>query len=539
MVQPLRLLLVEDSEVDAELLFLQLNRVGYQVDCRRVETAPEFLHALADQEWDLIIADYHLPQFNALEALRIYQASGLDLPFLIVSGTVGEETAVAAMKAGAHDYLMKDNLKRLGPAIARELREFQERSKRRTAEAALQDLQNEQEMRKLKASFFSMLSHELKNPLGAMKTATDLLENHRDKLSAEKVEQYFQTIRSGIEQINQLLNDLLMIGKVESGRLEFQPAPLNVEWFCQELIESVQLSFGLGHFIQLRVHDLRSNPMQTLETRPPDGATGTDVVQWLANHPCYCLLDGDLLRHILLNLLSNAIKYSPEATPILIDLIYSPDLTSPTYASLMADIASMNATLDTTFNPSDPHPAYSPTNGLGVAATNDSINPMPLLEGHWLDGTGQGDAAGTLDAIENPFRATTCLGETISPTSGMNGEPIAPPPPTDLSRPLTMANFGAVERGADGRSPTQSSNGWITIRIQDRGIGIPPEAVTKLFDSFYRAQNVGEIPGTGLGLTIVKQCVELHGGQVTVESTLGVGTVFIVLLPFSSGSSPT
>ncbi len=538
MAQPLRLLLVEDSEEDAELLALELNQAGYQLDCCRVETAPEFVRALADQEWDLIIADYHLPQFNALEALRICQAHGLDLPFLIVSGTVGEETAVAAMKAGAHDYLMKDNLNRLGPAIARELREAQGRAKQRNAEAALQDLQNQQEMRKLKASFFSMLSHELKNPLGAMKTATDLLENHRDKLSAAKVEQYFQTIRSGIEQINHLLNDLLMIGKVESGRLEFQPAPVNVEWFCQELIESVQLSFGLGHFIQLRVHDRRPAPTQTTDNRLPDGATGIDVVQWLANHPSYCLLDGDLLRHILLNLLSNAIKYSPDATPILIDLIYSTDLTSSTYASLMADIATMNATLDTALNP--PHPASN--NVTPPPASSDAVAPPSLLEEHWLDGAAQGEVPGTLESTENTPRSTTWIGTTASSASAVHGETtqaIAPPPPPHLPPTPTVANLGEAERSKAERSPTPSPDGWITIRIQDWGIGIPPEDLTKLFDSFYRAQNVGEIPGTGLGLTIVKQCAELHGGQVTVESTLGVGTVFSVLLPFNSGNSPT
>ncbi len=135
MAKPLRVLLIEDSDFDATLLLRVLAKGGYQLEPTRVETQEQLRVALA-REWDLVIADYNLPQFSAPAALEMVQQTGRDVPFIIVSGAIGEATAVAAMKAGAHDYLMKGNLTRLLPVIERELREADNRAdKRHTSEA--------------------------------------------------------------------------------------------------------------------------------------------------------------------------------------------------------------------------------------------------------------------------------------------------------------------------------------------------------------------------------------------------------------------
>ncbi|HMA38330.1 MAG TPA: HD domain-containing phosphohydrolase [Chloroflexia bacterium] len=135
----LRLLLVEDSPDDAELLFRELRRGGYDLTVERVETGPDLIAALDRGVWDIVIADYSLPHFSALEALALVRQRGADLPFIVASGTIGEDTAVGAMKAGAHDFIVKGNLARLVPAIARELHEARERHARRSAELALRD----------------------------------------------------------------------------------------------------------------------------------------------------------------------------------------------------------------------------------------------------------------------------------------------------------------------------------------------------------------------------------------------------------------
>jgi PAS domain S-box-containing protein len=132
MKTPLRVLVVEDSEFDARMLIRLLNRGGYETEYQRVETADELREALK-KEWDIVLSDYNLPGFNAPQALEIYQEHKLDIPFIIISGGIGEDIAVAAMKAGAHDYLMKGNLARLVPAVERELRESQVRIARHRA----------------------------------------------------------------------------------------------------------------------------------------------------------------------------------------------------------------------------------------------------------------------------------------------------------------------------------------------------------------------------------------------------------------------
>jgi diguanylate cyclase (GGDEF)-like protein/PAS domain S-box-containing protein len=138
MTTPLRLLLVEDSEDDALLLIRHLKQAGYDLTFERVESAESCMNALERGTWDLILADYNLPRFCGLDALQMCKKMGVDAPFIIVSGAIGEDIAVDAMKAGAHDYVMKDNLKRLLPAIERELRDAEVRRARQRAEAELQ-----------------------------------------------------------------------------------------------------------------------------------------------------------------------------------------------------------------------------------------------------------------------------------------------------------------------------------------------------------------------------------------------------------------
>jgi len=136
----LRALLIEDSELDAGLLLRELNQTGFDVISRRVQTAVELRAALATEPWDIVLSDFKLPKFNGMEALAIVQASGLDVPFILISGAVGEETAVAAMRAGASDYFVKGRLATLGPAINRELREVIDRRARRTADEQVRKL---------------------------------------------------------------------------------------------------------------------------------------------------------------------------------------------------------------------------------------------------------------------------------------------------------------------------------------------------------------------------------------------------------------
>ncbi|HBA89619.1 MAG TPA: hybrid sensor histidine kinase/response regulator [Geobacter sp.] len=133
----LKVLLVEDSEEDSLLLIRELTRGGYRLEHKRVETANSMRQALHEATWDVIISDYRMPSFDALGALQVLHETEHDLPFIIVSGKIGEDLAVEAMKAGAHDYLMKGNLARLVPVVERELREADSRRRHRVTQEAV------------------------------------------------------------------------------------------------------------------------------------------------------------------------------------------------------------------------------------------------------------------------------------------------------------------------------------------------------------------------------------------------------------------
>jgi PAS domain S-box-containing protein len=137
MAIPLSVLIVEDYEDDAELMVLQLREAGFDVCHRRVETAEQMREALGAHVWDVVLSDFRVPGFGAAPALALLRESGLDIPFITVSGMIGEESAVELMKAGAHDYVMKDHPARLAPAVKREIGEARERQARRKAEDSL------------------------------------------------------------------------------------------------------------------------------------------------------------------------------------------------------------------------------------------------------------------------------------------------------------------------------------------------------------------------------------------------------------------
>ncbi len=136
---PLNVLIIEDSDDDLLLLLHELKRSGYDPIYQRVETRPEMIEALRSRQWDVILSDYALPHFSGGEALKLCQEFGVDCPFIVISGMIGETTAVEMMKAGANDYLMKGSMARLAPAIERELIEHQMRRDRKLAEASLRE----------------------------------------------------------------------------------------------------------------------------------------------------------------------------------------------------------------------------------------------------------------------------------------------------------------------------------------------------------------------------------------------------------------
>ncbi len=161
---PLRVLMVEDSEDDAALLGRELRRGGYEVTLQRVDSSAGMSAAIEREKWDLVICDYSMPHFSGTDALRLLRAKDSEVPFIFVSGTIGEDTAVDALKLGAQDYLMKDNLKRLVPAIQRELRDVEQRRERKRMETEVQRLRKFETIGRLAGG----IAHDFNNALGVI-----------------------------------------------------------------------------------------------------------------------------------------------------------------------------------------------------------------------------------------------------------------------------------------------------------------------------------------------------------------------------------
>lgn len=231
---PLQVLFVEDSPDDAELVLHELHHHGLEVVHERVETRQELQAALDRRPWDVIISDYSLPAFNGFDALNLVREKDVDLPFILISGTIGEDIAVAAMKAGAHDYLIKGQLARLGPAIDRELREAETRRERRRAEMRLHAWQRELEVRVQERTSELTTAHE------QLKSAVE----ERKRLEAEIAQAIErEQLRLGRELHDNLgqqltgVNYMLMAAHSKMGNTPLASEVMKMQSLIQECID--------------------------------------------------------------------------------------------------------------------------------------------------------------------------------------------------------------------------------------------------------------------------------------------------------------
>jgi two-component system sensor histidine kinase EvgS len=290
MGKPLRVLIVEDSENDALLLLRELRRSGYDPVHERVFTANALNAALEKQPWEVIISDFVMPQFSGLEALKLSKSKGLDIPFIITSGKISDDTAVLSMKAGAADYIMKDNLTRLGPAIEREL---QETAIRRGSEKASRTLKEREEelhvlkqIDQLKDEFIGLVSHELRTPLTVILGALSTVITEGDRLSAKETKQLVSDAYEEAELLSDILANLLELARAQANRLQINEEPVNL----REIIETT----------------LRKMKQQ-LASHPVSVDCGDSLT---------VNADRVRLQRILHNLVDNAAKYSSPRTKI-------------------------------------------------------------------------------------------------------------------------------------------------------------------------------------------------------------------------------
>jgi two-component system, sensor histidine kinase and response regulator len=245
----LRVLMIEDNPLDAQLCRLELTKAGFEAIVDVVETALAFSERLAGCSYDVILADYTLPGWSGMEALVQMQQLKQDIPFILVTGALGDEVAVKCVQAGVNDYILKDRLGRLPVAIARILEEKKLRQARLIAEQALFcqtiELENARERRlQMKEQFLSHVSHELRTPLAASYLyLTNTLDGFAGELNSEQ-QQWLQVAVSNLDELKRMVDDLLEGTSTELADRAFAPDAMSLAISIDQACEKLRNSGG-------------------------------------------------------------------------------------------------------------------------------------------------------------------------------------------------------------------------------------------------------------------------------------------------------
>lgn len=517
MSKPLRVLIVEDSEDDTDLIVYQLERGGYAPIYQRVDSPAAMTAALEQQQWDVVLADHSLPRFSGRAALTLLQEKGLDLPFIIVSGSIGDEVAVAAMKAGAHDYLMKGNLSRLVPAVDRELQEAASRRDRQQIQSELRDSEDRWQLAlsgsndgiwdwniKTNEVFFSPRWKEM---LGY---AEDEIVNHFDTWSK-------LVHPDDLGMVTLALQDHL------AGKTEFYRTECRMQ--CKDECYKWILSRGqalwdeAGNPTRMVGSHTDITPTKQMEAALRQQAENLAQVNRLKDE-FLAVVSHELrtpLNAILgwSNLLQNR-KIDKDTTVRALETIErSAKLQKQLVEDLLDVSRIIQGKIDLRVSPVNLIPIIeSAVATVRIAAEAKAIQLKLRLD---PVGLVNGDA----NRLQQVFWNLLANAIKFTPASGL------------VEVQLSMVSGNMVDgKGNVGESSPPST--YAQVQVIDTGIGIKAEFLPYVFDRF-RQENSSITRiygGLGLGLALVRHLVELHGGTVNVDSPgEGKGTTFTVKIP--------
>jgi two-component system, cell cycle sensor histidine kinase and response regulator CckA len=498
----LRVLIVEDSEDDTFLTIRTLRRGGYNVDYLRVDTPLAMQEALEQESWDIVIADYTLPAFSAPEALQLLQSQQLDLPFIIVSGTIGEEIAVAAMKSGAHDYLIKGNLVRLVPAVDRELREATERQKQRQTLQTLLD--NEQKIRE-QAALINIASDaifvcDLTNHIifwnqGAERlygwSAEEVLGKNASALLYRELLPHTAEIPPLVFEEGVWQGELQKINKDDT-RVIVSTRLTLVRDDAGQPYQVLSVDTDITEKKQLETQFLRVQRLESLGTLASGIAHDFNniltpilaIAQMMSVKSDY----GEEQRQHLLKIIEDSAKRGAGLVKQILAFAQGVEgerlpLQVRHLLSEMVQVARQTfpKTIEITTN--------IPTTDLWPVAA-DATQLHQVLMNLCVNARDAMPAGGTLSlAAENKL----------------------------IDESYTRLNLEA------------RTGVYVVVTVTDTGMGIPSELLDRIFDPFFTTKELGQ--GTGLGLSTVLGIVKNHGGFVKVNSEVENGTEFQVYLP--------
>ncbi len=497
MVEPLRVLIVEDSEDDTRLLARELERAGYDVSSKRVETAEEMKAALEKESWDFVISDYSLPAFNAPAALRMLQTSGLDLPFIIVSGTVGEDVAVECMRAGAHDFFLKENLTRLAPAVRRELEQAEQRQGRRQAEEGMR--RSEERFRKLFDSHTIgiVIADLAGRTLEANDAYLDMLGYSREELLAGEIRWDELTPPEYLERDKKAVEELQRTGVASSWEKELlRKDGKRVPVLMGVAMLPASEGACIAYIVDLSSQKVLEERLRLSQKMEAVGRLAGGVAHDFNNLLTAILGYGSLL--------SSRLAPGAPGREELDEMLRASERATALTQQLLA--FSRKQVLE---------PVVLDVNEL----VRNLEKMLRRLIGEDLE------LATKLDALAGRVRADHGQLEQVIMNLVLNARDAMP---NGGRLTIETANADLDESYAQ-RHITVRPGRYVMVAVSDTGTGMDAETQAHIFEPFFTTKEKGK--GTGLGLSTVYGIVKQSGGNIWVYSEPGKGTTFKVYLP--------
>ena len=506
MGKPLRLLLVEDSEDDALLTILALEKGGYDPVHERVENPVAMRKALLEKSWNVILCDYQMPQFNGPSAIAILKETGVDIPLIIVSGAIGEETAVECMRLGACDYIMKSNLSRLASAIQRELKEAESRLQRKRSEEALRE--SEAKFRSMMESMTDPIficspefTVEYMNPAMVKRTGRDAVgekcysalhdlsavcdwcvfddviagKSLETNIVSPKDNRNYRVTNMPIKNKDGSVSKMTIFRDITDYLIAVaEKEKVQAQLHQAQKMESIgSLAGGIAHDLNNILFPISGLSEMLLDDIPPDTPEHESIEQIYKS----AQRGSDLVKQILsFSRQSNPLKLPIRIQPILNEVLKLAQATIPRNIEITSQI----------------------NTDCGMV----SADPTQV---HQI----------VMNLITNAYHAVEEKGGTINLELKEKG----------------IGYFGEKD---DLRDITMKSAKHACITISDNGTGIDRALIDKIFDPYFTTKVLGK--GTGLGLSVVHGIVKEHGGDILVYSEVGKGTTFNVYLPLLKDS---